>query len=77
MGDVVVLYGDFFFELVMVIFLGGVLGMVSILEKICMEVIVLDGIISGEIIVSINFGMIILDFFFCDDCNVIVNFDDM
>lgn len=74
-GGTAVLHGDFFFE-PKVIFPGDVEGQVTLAEKTRIEVTVPEGAGSGPIVVQTKFGKATSGFFFRDDRNIILNFDD-
>lgn len=75
-GDIAVLNGDFFFEPTTVTFPGGGEATIVSLTKTQLQVMVPEGSETGEILVSTNFGTAKSGFYFRDDRNVIVNFDN-
>jgi hypothetical protein len=76
-GGTVVLYGDFFFEPVKVIFPGDLEGEVVSVEKLKLEVTVPAGTQPGNLVVETNFGNVKSDFIFRDTRGVFWNFDDL
>lgn len=76
-GDVAVLYGDFFFEPIKVVFPDGLEANVVSLEKTKLEVTVPNGTTSGPITVMTNFGTTKSSFLFRDNRNVLLNYDNL
>ncbi len=74
-GGTLELEGDFLFE-PRVIFPGDVEGQVVEAEKTSLKVIVPEGAEPGQIQVVTNFGRATSSFYFRDNRNVILNFDD-
>jgi hypothetical protein len=74
-GDVATIYGDYFYEPIVVMFPGGLEGEIISLEDQKIEVVVPDGAGSGPITITSNFGEKTSDFWFRDNRNIIASFD--
>ena len=75
-GGTVVLYGDFFFD-PKVFFAGDLEGEVSSYTKTELEVLVPDGAGTGQISVQTLFGKSKSKFYFRDDRNILLNYDNL
>lgn len=75
-GGTAVIAGDFYFEPIEVEFAGGKKGTIVSVEKTSLQVIVPEGAQPGKIKIKTNFGTTESGFYFRDDRNTIVNFDD-
>ncbi len=76
-GEVATIYGNYFYEPVMVTFTGGVEGeVVSVSEESnAIEVRVPEGAEPGPVTVKTNFGEVESDLWFRDNRNIIASFD--
>lgn len=74
-GETAVLYGDFFFEPMKVIFPGEVEGQIVSISKTEVQVTVPAGAGSGPISVQTNFGKVKSKFYFRDDRNILLDYD--
>lgn len=76
-GGIAVLYGDFFFEPAVVTFPDGLEAEIVSLDKTVMEVRVPDGASAGQISVKTNFGRVNSRFYFRDNRNTLLDFDNI
>lgn len=77
-GETATIYGDYFYEPLTVMFTGDVEGeIVSVADNKTIEVVVPSGAQSGPITVTSNFGSTESDFWFKDNRNIILGFDNM
>lgn len=74
-GETAVLYGDFFFEPMKVIFPGEVEAQIVSISKTEVQVTVPAGAGSGPLTVQTNFGKVKSKFYFRDDRNVLLDYD--
>jgi len=75
-GEIAVLYGDYFFDPIVVTFGDEVLeAVVDNLEKTKLEVVVPEGASPGNITVTTNFGTATSTFLFRDNRNTILDYD--
>lgn len=75
-GGTLVLDGDFFFQPIKVVFAGDKQAEVVSIDKTHLEVRVPEGAEVGPISVQTNFGKIKSKFFFRDDRNVLLDYDN-
>jgi len=76
-GETATIYGDFFYEPLEVMFSGDIEGEIVSVEDQVLEVRVPAGVQSGPITVTTNFGSVESIFWFRDDRNIILDFDNM
>ena len=76
-GDNATFYGNYFYAPISVVFTGGVEGEIVSLEDDIMEVKVPVGVQPGPITITNNFGIVETDFWFIDNRNIILSFDNM
>lgn len=74
-GETAVLYGDFFFEPMKVIFPGEVEAQIVSISKTEVQVTVPAGAGSGPLTVQTNFGKVKSKFYFRDDRNILLDYD--
>jgi hypothetical protein len=74
-GDVAVLYGDYFFEPITILWPGDVEVQIVSIEKTKLEVTVPEGATPGQIKVQTLFGEALSPFLFRDNRNTIIDFD--
>lgn len=74
-GDVATIHGDYFYEPLVVVFSGGVIGELVSVEDQVVEVRVPEGAQPGPVIIASNFGASASGFWFRDNRNVIASFD--
>ncbi len=74
-GDIAVLYGDYFFEPITVLWPGDVEVEIVSMEKTKIEVTVPEGATPGQIKIQTLFGEALSPFLFRDNRNTIVDFD--
>lgn len=74
-GDIVVLYGDYFYEPLTVTFAGGLEGELDSVGETKIKVVVPDGATTGKITVANSVGSSESPFLFRDNRNIILDFD--
>lgn len=74
-GETAVLYGDFFFEPMKVIFPGEVEAQIVSISKTEVQVTVPAGAGSGPLTVQTNFGKVKSKFYFRDNRNILLDYD--
>lgn len=74
-GEVLTVFGDYFYEPLVVTFTGGVEGEVVSVEDQVLEVVVPDGAQPGPVTIASNFGVTETDSWFRDDRNIFANFE--
>lgn len=76
-GGTATIYGDYFYEPLEVMFSGDVIGEIKSVEDQIIEVEVPAGAQPGPITITTNFGSTKSDFWFRDNRNIILDFDNM
>ncbi|HEY8938087.1 MAG TPA: glycan-binding surface protein [Cyclobacteriaceae bacterium] len=76
-GDVATIIGNYFYAPLTVQFTGGAMGEIVSVDEKAIKVTVPDGAEVGPVTVTTNFGKDVSSFYFRDDRNMILNYDNL